>query len=110
MLMQIQKIDPFTYHEIKDFEMVSTTKDKEELEIGRKAKDLPGKLRIYYQENFKNKFYKQIMIDNKAGEELLRDRIIEIYKVKNKFPNIFTLQEIISVKKFTRLAIDEAIR
>lgn len=50
------------------------------------------------------------MIDSVAGDELQRDRLIEIFKVKNKFPSIFNMQEIIKVKKFTRLAIDEAIR
>jgi hypothetical protein len=38
--------------------MTSQTKDVEELELGKKAKDLPSKLRTYYLENFKNKFYK----------------------------------------------------
>ena len=90
--------------------MVETTKDKEELEIGKKARDLPNRLKGYYLENFKDKFYKQTMIDSVAGDELLRDRLIEIFKVKNKFPSIFNMQEIIKVKKFTRLAIDEAIR
>lgn len=92
--------------------MLSTTKDKDELDIGKKARDLPPKLRAYYLENFKNKFYKQTMLDNKqsGGEELQRDRLIEIFKVKNKFPSIFNMQEILKVKKFVRHAIDEAIR
>lgn len=47
-----------TYMELKDFGMAEKTKDQEELEIGKKAKDLPQKLRAYYLENFKNKFYK----------------------------------------------------
>lgn len=37
------KVDPLTYLELKDFELAAKTKDKEELEIGRKAKDLPPK-------------------------------------------------------------------
>ena len=32
-----------TYLELKDFDLASKTKDKEELEIGKKAKDLPPK-------------------------------------------------------------------
>lgn len=108
--IKIDKVDVLTYLELKDFDMAATTKDKEELEIGKKAKDLPSRLRTYYLENFKNKFYKQSMIDKGTGEELQNDRQIEIFKVKNKFPTIFTLQEIIKVKKIIRLAIDEAIR
>lgn len=50
------------------------------------------------------------MIDNKSGEELQRNRLIEIFKVKSKFPTIFNMQEIIKVKKFVRHAIDEAVR
>lgn len=108
--IQLQIVHPITYLEIKDFELTGKTKDKEELDIGKKAKDLPPKLRAYYLENFKNKFYKQTMLDNKNGEELQRDRMIEIFKVKNKFPSIFNMQEIIKVKKIIRHAIDEAIR
>ena len=67
-------------------------------------------MRTYYLENFKNKFYKQTMLDNNNNNELQRDRQIEIFKVKNKFPTIFNLQEIIKVKKLVRYAIDEAIR
>ena len=47
-----------TYVELKDFGMGEKTKDKEEVEIGKKAKDLPVKLRAYYLENFKNKFFR----------------------------------------------------
>lgn len=109
-LIQIQKVDPLTYLELKDFDMASKTKDQEELDIGKRAKDLPSKLKTYYLENFKNKFYKQTMINSVTGEELLRDRRIEIFKVKNKFPTIFILQEIVKTKIFTRHAIDESIR
>ena len=109
--LQIQRVDPLTYLEIKDFDMTSQTKDVEELELGKKAKDLPSKLRTYYLENFKNKFYKQTLIaSNNGDEELQRDRLIEIFVVKNKFPTIFNMQEIYKTKKFTRHAIDEAIR
>jgi len=90
--------------------MAAKTKDQEELDIGKRAKDLPSKLKTYYLENFKNKFYKQTMINSVTGEELLRDRRIEIFKVKNKFPTIFILQEIVKTKIFTRHAIDESIR
>jgi hypothetical protein len=99
-----------TYVELKDFGLAETTKDKEELEIGRKAKDLPQKLRAYYLENFKNKFYKQTVLDNKIDDDLQKDRLIEIFKVKNKFPTVYNMQEIIKVKKFVRHAIDEAVR
>jgi hypothetical protein len=53
------------------------------------------------------------MLDNRSGEtddELLKDRLIEIFKVKNKFPTVYNMQEIIKVKKFIRHAIDEGIR
>jgi hypothetical protein len=39
--IQVQKVDPMTYLELKDFGLAEKTKDQEELEIGRKAKDLP---------------------------------------------------------------------
>jgi hypothetical protein len=103
-------VDPLTYLELKDFDLASKTKDQEELQIGQKAKDLPSKLKNYYLENFKNKFYKQTMINSGNGDELLRDRKIEIFKVKNKFPTIYNLQEITKTTIFTRLAIDESIR
>ena len=54
--------------ELKDFGLTEKTKDKDELEIGRKAKDLPPKQRAYYNENFKNQFYIQTMLEIKAGE------------------------------------------
>jgi predicted DNA-binding protein YlxM (UPF0122 family) len=41
---------------------------------------------------------------------LQRDRLIEIFKVKNKFPTIYNMQEIIKTKKIIRHSIDEAIR
>ena len=99
-----------TYVELKDFGMAEKTKDKEELDIGKKAKDLPQKLRAYYLENFKNKFYKQTVLDNKIDDDLQKDRLIEIFKVRNKFPTVYNMQEIVKVKKFVRHAIDEAVR
>jgi hypothetical protein len=109
--IQIQKVDPLTYMELKDFGLTEKTKDKDELEIGRKAKDLPPKQRAYYNENFKNQFYIQKMLEIKAGEnEWQRDRLIEIFKVKNKFPTVYNMQEIIKTKKIIRHAIDEAVR
>lgn len=109
--VQIQSVEPMTYLEIKDFDMASKTKDKDELQIGIMAKDLPPKLRTYYLENFKNKFYKVTMLgDTNNDNQLQRDRQIEIFKVKNKFPTIFNMQVIIKVKKLIRYAIDEGIR
>ncbi len=52
--IQIQKVEPLTYMELRDFDLEHKTKDLEELEIGKKAKDLPIKERAYYLENFKN--------------------------------------------------------
>ncbi len=52
--IQIQKVEPLTYIELRDFGLEHKTKDQEELEIGKKAKDLPIKERAYYLENFKN--------------------------------------------------------
>ena len=69
--LQIQRVDPLTYLEIKDFDIMNQTKDKEEVEMGLKAKELPAKLRTYYLENFKNKFYKQTMIPGPNGDEEL---------------------------------------
>lgn len=64
---------PLTYRELKDFGLAEKTKDKEELALAVKAKDLPEKLRIYYTENFKNKFYKETIIPSKHGDELQSD-------------------------------------
>ncbi len=51
------------------------------------------------------------MLENKNGDnELQRDRLIEIFKVKNKFPTVYNMQEIIKTKKIIRHAIDEAVR
>ena len=99
-----------TYVELKDFGFTEKTKDKEEIEMGKKAKDLPPKLRAYYFENFKNQFYIQKMLEKHGDNELQRDRLIEIFKVKNKFPTVYNMQEIIKTKKIIRHAIDEAVR
>lgn len=107
-------MSPFSFVQLKEFDMESTSKDKEEVEIGRYSQDLPPKLKIYYMENFKHKFYKEIMLnDSKAckdGDDFQKDRIIEIYSVKYKFPTIFNLQEIVKTKRIFRNAFDEAIR
>jgi hypothetical protein len=50
-------VDPLTYVEMKDFGLLEASSDKEEIEIGKKARDLPPKQRIYFLENFKNQFY-----------------------------------------------------
>ena len=51
------------------------------------------------------------MLENKNGDnELQRDRLIGIFKVKNKFPTVYNMQEIIKTKKIIRHAIDEAVR
>ncbi len=50
------------------------------------------------------------MLDSKNDDELQKDRLIEIFKVKSKFPTVYNMQEIIKVKKFVRHAIDEAVR
>jgi phage anti-repressor protein len=55
--IQIRKVDPMTYVELKDFGFTEKAKDMEEIEMGKKAKDLPEKQKAYYIENFKNKFY-----------------------------------------------------
>ena len=108
--IQLQKVYPVTYVELNDFGLTEKTKDKEELEIGKKAKDLPPKQRAYYVENFKNQFYIQKMLEKNGDNELMRDRLIEIFKVKNKFPTVYNMQEIIKTKKIIRHAIDEGIR
>jgi hypothetical protein len=99
-----------TYVELKDFGFTEKTKDKEEIEMGKKAKDLPVKQKAYYIENFKNQFYVQKMLEKNGDNELQRDRLIEIFKVKNKFPTVYNMQEIIKTKKIIRHAIDEGIR
>ena len=108
--IQIRKVDPMTYVELKDFGFTEKTKDKEEIEMGKKAKDLPLKQKAYYFENFKNQFYIQKMLEKNGDNELQRDRLIEIFKVKNKFPTVYNMQEIIKTKKIIRHAIDEAVR
>ena len=89
--------------------MPEKPKDQEEIEIEKKANEMPDNQRNYYLENFKNKFYKETMLDNKMLDDLQKDRLIEIFKVKNTFPTTYKLQEIIKVKKFVRSAIDVAI-
>jgi len=46
-----------TFRELKDFGLAATSKDKEELALEEKIMSLPETLRVYYIENFKNKFY-----------------------------------------------------
>jgi hypothetical protein len=50
------------------------------------------------------------MLEKNGDNELQRDRLIEIFKVKNKFPTVYNIQEIIKTKKIIRHAIEEAIR
>ncbi len=66
-------------------------------------------MKIYYSENFKNKFFKKNIITEGKKDEITFDALIEIYKVKYKFPSIFCMQQIIKIKKIKRDAIDEAI-
>ena len=108
----ITKVAPLTFVEINDFGIVSKSKGKqEELKIGEFHDRLPQNMKEYYRENFKTKFYKESVIacmDKK--DEMLSDKMIEIYTVKYKFPSIFCMQEIIKVKQIRRNPIDEAIR
>jgi hypothetical protein len=97
--IQIRKVDPMTYFELKDFGFTEKAKDKEEIEMGKKANDLPVKQKAYYIENFKNQFYVQKMLEKNGDNELQRDRLIEIFKVKNKFPTVYNIQEIIKNKE-----------
>lgn len=68
--MQITPVFPLTFRELKDFGLDQKTKDIEEVALGKKVKNLPEKLRTYYTENFKNKFYKETVISRKHGDEL----------------------------------------
>ena len=60
--LQIITVSPLTYRELKDFNIEKTSKDLEELELAKKVKYLPEKLKVYYTENFKNKFYRESII------------------------------------------------
>jgi uncharacterized protein (DUF4213/DUF364 family) len=60
--LQIIKVSPLTFREIKDFSLEDKNKDIEELEMATKVKNLPEKFKVYYIENFKNKFYRETMI------------------------------------------------
>jgi hypothetical protein len=86
-------------------------KDRDELLIGEFYEDIPRNLKEYYRENFKNMFYKESMISSfDVRDEMLRDKLIEIYKVKKNFPSIFCMQVIVETEQIRRTAIDEAIR
>lgn len=102
---------PLTFKEIQSFGIADKTKDREELLIGEFYENLPQNMKEYYRENFKNKFYKESVISSfDRRDEMLQDKLIEIYKVKQKFPSIFCMQEIVKTKQIRRNAIDEAIR
>ena len=102
---------PLTFKEIQSFGIAEKTKDREELLIGEFYENLPENMKEYYRENFKNKFYKESVISSlDRRDEMLQDKLIEIYKVKQKFPSIFCMQEIVKTKQIRRNAIDEAIR
>lgn len=62
--IQVQAINPFSFVQLKEFDLESTSKDKEEVDIGKYSQDLPPKLKIYYMENFKNKFYKETLLND----------------------------------------------
>jgi hypothetical protein len=68
-------------------------------------------MKKYYRQNFKNRFYKESVISSLDGSHvLLQDKLIEIYKVKQNFPYIFCMQEIVKTKQIRRTGLDEAIR
>ena len=92
---------------MQSFGIADKTKDREELLIGEFYENLPQNMKAYYRENFKNKFYKESSISSlERMDEMLQDRLIEIYKVKQKFPSIFCMQEIVKIKQIRRDAID----
>ena len=109
--IDITKVLPLTFKDIQSFGIADKIKDRDELLIGEFYEDLPRNLKEYYQENFKNMFYKESMISSfDVRDEMLRDKLIEIYKVKQNFPSIFCMQEIVETEQIRRTAIDEAIR
>lgn len=48
----------------------ANNKDKEEVELGNKLKYIPDKFKVYYKENFKNKFYKETIIKKNMDDDL----------------------------------------
>lgn len=102
---------PLTFKEIKFFGIADKIKDREELLIGEFYENLPKNMKEYYLENFKHRFYKESVISSLDGSHvLLQDKLIEIYKVKQNFPSIFCMQEIVKTKQIRRTGLDEAIR
>eukprot|EP00347_Sterkiella_histriomuscorum_P008264 403345746 len=105
--LQITPVFALTFKEMQQFGMTS---DKEELALGQKVKALPEKLRNYYVQNFKRRFFRETVIASKHTDELQKDIQIEIFKVKDKFPTIINMQNIIRTKKIIQKGIDKAIR
>jgi hypothetical protein len=68
--LQIIRVSPLTFRELKDFNLEDKSKDNEEIELGKKVRNLPEKFRIYYIENFKNKFYRETIIQSQVIDEL----------------------------------------
>jgi hypothetical protein len=107
----ITKVLPLTFKEIQSFGIPDKIKYREELLIGEFYENLPKNMKKYYRQNFKNRFYKESVISSLDGSHvLLQDKLIEIYKVKQNFPSIFCMQEIVKTKQIRRTGLDEAIR
>lgn len=71
--VSITSVSPLTFRELKDFGLAEKSKDKEELALAEKVKYLPENLKVYYIENFKNRFYQETVIHSKVGDELQYD-------------------------------------
>lgn len=86
--------------------------DPEEIELSKKAAKISENQRAYYLENFKNRFYRMTFVEGGQQEldDILRDSLVEVFSVKNKFPTIFNMQEIVHEERFVRPAVDEAAR
>jgi hypothetical protein len=59
---------PLSFLEMKEFGLETKTSDKDELNIETLFQSLPLKLKRYYQDNFKNKFYIETFVDSLSSD------------------------------------------
>lgn len=64
-------MNPLTAREYRDFNIeIKSKKDREEIALAETHKNMPEKLKTYYLENFKHKFYRETLIQSQVADDL----------------------------------------
>ena len=110
-------MEPLTIKEIILFNLNDMVENKElaidndELGLMDKIKDMPEeKLRNFYIQNNKDKFYYKESIRIKGVDSVLADQKIYIFTVEKKFPYITGIQKVVNKLKKDFSAVRQAIK